>query len=283
VSYTNWTCPTCSYTNGSFDPWCQRCGASDPGVGPGPRQQLPGGGTVHPGVHAYSALNERNQGMPAAPTDQHQYQNEGGNVSFFQVRGGNIGDVVREGAYGPISLSTNPSDFTVSWRGRIQSPILDLRPDLGDSAGLTTSNAKPIWRGMAAGAGAQLLIQLEIEQTAGSFDPALINVWQAERGSPWKPDSLYFLGAPTAITQAILDGQTTVTPASQGGGTGDGRTYTTTLIFDPPSNPIRYWQCFLSIDIMPQAAYTEGGDPEWALVDTAQVDLPRIRYTYTVQ
>jgi len=34
---------------------------------------------------------------------------------------------------------------------------------------------------------------------------------------------------------------------------------------------------------MPQAAYTEGGDPEWALVDTAQVDLPRIRYTYTVQ
>lgn len=288
MSYDNWYCPSCGTWNTAFNAWCPSCAAPPPGAAPGPRQQLPGSSLEHPGRAGFNPLDP-NAGAPmmSGPTDQWQYYKDGGQLVWRPYRGANtiIGNganqvpVVTAAQFGPFTETGN-SESVVSYRAQIVTPQFDLRPGLRDSAGEGGANTYPIWRGMAEGAGAQLAIQVIVDQRFASVAQVL-NVWSAERVSLWKPDETYMTGTPTSLTQSFLDGWTTVSSQAIGGGSADGWAYTTTLLFNPPSNPVRYWQVFVSFDIMPRAVDDE--ENGWEVQDPVSTALPAARYSVTVQ
>lgn len=271
----DWTCPTCSYSNGAYDAWCRECSTPSPEVAPGPRQTLPGGSVDHPG---HGSFNPFGGTEPGVPVTQFQYWNDDTALSWTNVRSnGNLSadDILVMGQYGPIFLSDGTTR-TVTSRALWRTPVFSLRSDIGALA-TEADTGQSIWKGAGAGAGSQLAVQIIQDiRDPENEPPTLLDVWASDFGSVWKPGQRNLLTAPACLTQAYLDGTYTIITAAEGGGT-TGAQYTTTMLFDPPSNPIRYWQLYLAFDVMPRATFA---DDAWALTDP---DVrPRIRIAATV-
>jgi len=120
-----------------------------------------------------------------------------------------------------------------------QSPIFDLRPDLGASSGADHALAKPINRSAAFGAGAQLTAM--ITNTAGALSQLstlqqqALEVYTVEYGHP---------ALPNAADLQPLNSAQNVTTHLWAAGAGSAM-----LPFSPPGNPMRYWSVALVFDV----------------------------------
>lgn len=283
MPYTNWTCPTCSYSNGAYDSYCRACNGLPPEVRPyPPRVQVPGSSTSHPGMPAFQPLDElANKPMPGGPTDQWQYDKKDEPLVFEPVSSYSSEEIARSSAFGPLTQGTGFNEPLVSHRAVVKMGPFDLRADLEDSAGMSPKNVRPIWRGMAAGAGAQVCALITFRTLTPA--PTTITMWQSEQGSPWNPDDMPFLSAPTPVSLTIFDGaQSPFNEASNINDTvgANGYTWSTTILISPPSNPIRYWRCNLAFDIMQRASYDDETEAWTVTNPNVPTDLQaQVRYT----
>lgn len=247
----DWTCPTCNTLNSAYSGHCFRCGTAVPAV---PAV------SVNPGRSGFNPIQE---GLPKTSipgTDgQMQYVTTiPDQLDFFPCAGLTNAQLTYQDQLGPIrppnAIVPVPT-FRAVWTG----PVFDLRADLGSSASYE-GDVVPIIRGGAAGAGALLTVRLRLNVADGN-DVHLLNLHLAEAGHPNDPRAITFLTVPSTITGALSEG--TFTLAADGSSFG---VWTTELVLQPPSNPIRYWQPYVTVDVMPRAELVEG---TWTTVAAA--------------
>lgn len=145
-------------------------------------------------------------------------------------------------AYGEIG-SNNPVNTAYSrrviYRALWQSPVFDLRTELGTSQG-NANIALPINRGPAYGQGARLNLQLTRGQAGTSYE-ALYNYQFVDNTA--LSDSAYMVQtcAPQSVTAAVRNAPIAIDNTGLA---------TTLLSFSAPANPVRFWQVVIVVDIM---------------------------------
>ena len=143
-------------------------------------------------------------------------------------------------AYGEIG-SNNPVSLAysrrVEYRAIFTSPLFDLRPELGASAG--NPGAASINRGGAYGQGARFNVQLERGRTPNS-DERMYNYQTIDFTATADPQKLVQTSAPQSVSAAVRNAPIVLA----------GTNTTTLLSFSPPSNPVRFWQLWFVVDVI---------------------------------
>lgn len=136
--------------------------------------------------------------------------------------------------------SNDPADAAYSrrvlWRGFWSSPVFDLRPELRSSSGLGEL-ATPLNRAGSLGQGSRVLAELQ-RLPLGNYAASYAYSVRDDVGFISGQD-LFPVMAPSNINAAVE-----ASPIITSG------TTSVMLAFTPPGNPVRFWRCYLVIDIL---------------------------------
>ena len=177
------------------------------------------------------------------PQPQSQYSDAWVDLVFIDPFTASSASAYGNDAFGEIG-SNNPVSLAYSrrvlHRAIFASPLFDLRPELGASAG--NPGAASINRGGAFGQGSRYNVQLKRGRTSTSGE-RLYNYSTVDFTALSDPQDLVQSSSPQSISATVRNAPILPTDALT----------TTLLTFSPPANPVRFWTVYVIVDILANA------------------------------
>jgi len=231
-------CPRCAAGAYSGAAFCGGCGLPFAASASYPQ---PGTWSAHGKVDqfAWAANPQATTPNQAVPLPLGNYIEQERQLVFRSPFGAGAPAMYASDAFGEVG-SNDPLNLAYSRRVRLRSvwssPIFDLRPELRSLP--ATQDGMPLNRPGALGQGARLLVQLRRGASANNQEGTYN--YQTVEFIALGDQKLTMVqaAAPTFISAAVQ-----ASPIVTEG------TTSTLLVFNPPGNPVRFWQVYVVVDI----------------------------------